>query len=199
MTVTEFKAGTRKTKRKDISLIIQKSNYPTEEIKLSAQNIKKIESPGNKKERKTIKAALKKETNKIFLEGNYLKRPSRGRISGVFGASRRTPDRVLWQHRGVDIAGGRQAVVKSAAPGIVILAREDFNLHGKTVIINHGGGIMTLYIHLDSVKVKKGDKVSEGNIIGYIGDTGVAVGPHLHWGVYLHGTPVNPEDWLRGE
>jgi murein DD-endopeptidase MepM/ murein hydrolase activator NlpD len=87
--------------------------------------------------------------------------------------------------------------VRSAAAGIVSLADDSFLLHGKTVVIDHGHGVSTLYIHLSEIQAREGESVSQGQIIGYVGATGVATGPHLHFAVYAYHEAVDPLFWTR--
>jgi murein DD-endopeptidase MepM/ murein hydrolase activator NlpD len=73
-----------------------------------------------------------------------------------------------------------------------------YRLHGGTVGIDHGQGIGSIYIHMSSIKVKPGDIVKKGDTIGTVGSTGFATGPHLHWGMYVNGLPINPNQWIKG-
>lgn len=99
-----------------------------------------------------------------------------------------------WRHAGVDIAAARKSSVNAPAAGIVADVGE-YILTGRTVIIDHGQGVMTAYFHLDTVLVRRGDQLSAGKRIGRVGATGLATGPHLHYGVYIHGKDVDPAAW----
>jgi murein DD-endopeptidase MepM/ murein hydrolase activator NlpD len=70
-----------------------------------------------------------------------------------------------------------------------------FRLHGGTVGLDHGQGVTSSYIHLSKTAVKEGQVVKQGEVIGYVGSTGFSTAPHLHWGLYVHGSPVNPKQW----
>ncbi|HET9004326.1 MAG TPA: M23 family metallopeptidase [Gemmatimonadaceae bacterium] len=107
------------------------------------------------------------------------------------GAAANVPS---WRHAGVDIAAARKTSVNAPAAGIVADVGE-YILTGRTVIIDHGQGVMTAYFHLDTVLVRRGDQVSAGKRIGRVGATGLATGPHLHYGVYIHGKDVDPAAW----
>ncbi|KAB1441228.1 M23 family metallopeptidase [Pseudodesulfovibrio senegalensis] len=97
-------------------------------------------------------------------------------------------------HLGIDLASIRQAKVPAANEGIVVFA--DFHgIYGNCVIIDHGLGLQTLYAHLSSIAVAQNDNVSKGQIIGRTGTSGLAGGDHLHYGVILSGTPVQPIEW----
>lgn len=97
-------------------------------------------------------------------------------------------------HLGIDLASIRQAKVPAANDGIIAFA--DFNgIYGNCVIVDHGLGLQTLYAHLSKILVKPNDNVSKGQTVGLTGTTGLAGGDHLHYGVILSGTPVQPLEW----
>ena len=118
--------------------------------------------------------------------------PATGRISGVFGSQRILNGEPRRPHNGIDIAAPRGTPVVAMAEGQVALANSDMFLTGKTVMINHGHGLTSIYIHMDRITVKRADLVSRGHQIGAIGMTGRATGPHLHWGVSLFNTKLDP-------
>lgn len=117
--------------------------------------------------------------------------------TGSFGSDTtavRTGDTPSWRHAGVDIQLPRGSAARAAAAGIVVDAAE-YVLTGRTVILDHGQGIHTAYFHLDTITVRRGDAVRQGERIGRVGSTGLATGPHLHYGVYVHGQDVDPAAW----
>ena len=118
--------------------------------------------------------------------------PATGRISGVFGSQRILNGEPRRPHNGIDIAAPRGTPVVAMAEGQVVLANSDMFLTGKTVMINHGHGLTSIYIHMDRITVKRADLVSRGQQIGAVGMTGRATGPHLHWGVSLFNTKLDP-------
>lgn len=101
-------------------------------------------------------------------------------------------------HAGIDIAAPEGTAVRAAAAGIVIQSGPGEPGYGNDVIIDHGAGIATRYSHLRRIFVVEGQEVSQGEVIGTVGMTGRATGPHLHYEVLVHETPVNPAKFLHG-
>ena len=99
-----------------------------------------------------------------------------------------------WRHAGVDIPARRGAPVVAPA-GATVAEVGDYVLTGRTLVLDHGQGVLTAYFHLDTVLVRRGDIVRAGAAIARVGESGLATGPHLHYGVYLHGKDVDPAAW----
>lgn len=99
-----------------------------------------------------------------------------------------------WRHAGLDLPARRGASVTAPASGVVIDVG-DYVLSGRTLLIDHGQGVVSAYFHLDTALVSKGDVVKIGARVGRVGSTGLATGPHLHYGIYLHGKDVDPVAW----
>jgi murein DD-endopeptidase MepM/ murein hydrolase activator NlpD len=89
------------------------------------------------------------------------------------------------------------AEIQSANSGVVVLARY-LGIYGNTVVVDHGYGLMSLYGHLSSINVTRGQEVERGEVIGRSGATGLAGGDHLHFSIMLQGLPVNPREWWDG-
>ncbi|MGQ0640904.1 MAG: M23 family metallopeptidase [Gemmatimonadaceae bacterium] len=117
------------------------------------------------------------------------------RAPGGFGADTlRDIDLPGWRHAGVDIARFSGSIVSSPAGGLVADVGQ-YALMGRTVLIDHGLGVFTAFFHLDTALVRRGDLVDAGEQIGRVGKTGLATGPHLHYGVYVNGRDVDPALW----
>lgn len=117
--------------------------------------------------------------------------PLKGRLSTPFGVKRFINNEPRNPHSGVDIAAPLGTPVKAAASGRVSLIGEHF-FAGNSVYIDHGRDIFSMYFHLDSIAVQEGQTVDSGDIIGRVGATGRATGPHLHWGIRIQDTPIDP-------
>lgn len=129
-----------------------------------------------------------------------LLRPSQGRVSSEYGVRRYYNGEFAenYYHRGVDYAAGTGTPVVAPAAGYIRLVgrvSEGFELHGNTVGIDHGQGLLSIMIHLSRIDVNEGDFVQAGQRVGAIGSTGAATGPHLHWGLYMNQVAVDPVPW----
>ena len=120
--------------------------------------------------------------------------PARGRISGRFGSQRIYKGGEAGSyHSGIDIAPGAGAQIVAPADGVVVLAAEEpFSLEGHLLIVDHGAGLNSAFLHCDTLAVKVGDTVRQGQVIGTVGMTGRATGPHLHWSLTWRGARLDP-------
>lgn len=123
--------------------------------------------------------------------------PVNGRISGVFGSQRILDGKPRQPHSGVDFAAPEGAPVKAPAAGSVTLVDPDMYFSGGTVILDHGHGISSVFIHLSRIDVRVGQRIARGEVIGAVGATGRATGPNLHWGVSWFETRLDPQLLLR--
>ncbi len=121
-----------------------------------------------------------------------LRWPVVGPISGVFGSQRILNGEPRAPHAGIDIVAPSGTPVVAPAGGVVTLAEPDLVLDGGTVVVDHGYGLSTLYIHLSKIAVRKGERVARGQTIGAVGATGRATGANLHWGVYWYEMALDP-------
>ncbi len=124
--------------------------------------------------------------------------PVTGRLSSTFGLKRFFNEEPRQPHSGLDIAGPEGTPVVAPAPGVVI-ATGNFFFNGRTVVIDHGEGLISMYNHLSRIKVKKGMHLRRGAQIGLRGKTGRVTGPHLHWTISLNNARVDPMLFLPAE
>ncbi|MDZ7839682.1 MAG: M23 family metallopeptidase [Gammaproteobacteria bacterium] len=127
-----------------------------------------------------------------FLAG-FVRPVDGARISGVFGSQRILNGEPRRPHYGVDYAAPAGTPVKAPAPGTVTLVHGDMFFSGGTIILDHGHGISSVFIHLSRIDVREGDRIARGDVIGAVGATGRATGPHLHWGMNWFGTRLDPQ------
>ncbi len=118
--------------------------------------------------------------------------PVQGRISGRFGNARVYNGQPGSGHSGMDIAAPTGTPVKAPAAGVVTFAAPNLYLTGGTLLLDHGYGVSSNFLHLSRIDVKVGDRVEQGQIIAAVGATGRATGPHLHWGMNWFDTRVDP-------
>jgi murein DD-endopeptidase MepM/ murein hydrolase activator NlpD len=118
--------------------------------------------------------------------------PVNGRISGRFGNQRIYNGDPKAPHSGMDIAVPEGTPVKAPADGVITFAKPDLYLTGGTVLLDHGFGLSSNFLHLSRIDVKVGQHVRQGQVIGAAGRTGRATGPHLHWGFNWFGTRLDP-------
>jgi murein DD-endopeptidase MepM/ murein hydrolase activator NlpD len=149
-----------------------------------------------KAETDAIKAARAETTPWPFWQSAF-QWPATGRISGVFGSQRIYGKVAAAFHAGLDIAAPHGTIVRAPIPGIVRLASDGpFSLEGNIIILDHGQGLHSAFLHLSRILVKPGEIVAQGQEIGRIGTTGRSTGPHLHWGMTWHGVKVDPQPLL---
>jgi murein DD-endopeptidase MepM/ murein hydrolase activator NlpD len=123
--------------------------------------------------------------------------PVAGIISGTFGSQRILNGKAMAPHFGVDIAARTGTPIAAPAPARVALAGPDFYLEGGLTILDHGHGVTTSYLHQSRQAVKVGDNVVRGQVIGEVGMTGRATGPHLHWGLNWFQIRLDPSRSAR--
>ena len=143
-----------------------------------------------KSERPVLSSARKIFSDDILSDGLFT-RPVIGVTTSPFGLKRFYNGEARRPHTGLDYAGDAGSPIKAPADGKVILAGEFF-FNGNAIFLDHGQGMISVYIHMNERLAKQGQQIKQGEVIGTIGQTGRATGPHLHWGVYLNQTVINP-------
>jgi len=148
-----------------------------------------------KKERAEMDAAFL-SWSKPLQHGLKLELPTTGPFSSPFGLRRFFNNQPRKPHSGLDIAAPKGTPI--IAPGAAtVVATGDYFFNGKTVILDHGNGMTSLYCHLSEIMVNKGDKLSKGQRLGKVGKTGRVTGAHLHWSISLNNTRVDPMLFLH--
>nr|VFK51163.1 MAG: Peptidase family M23 [Candidatus Kentron sp. TUN]VFK51355.1 MAG: Peptidase family M23 [Candidatus Kentron sp. TUN]VFK54481.1 MAG: Peptidase family M23 [Candidatus Kentron sp. TUN] len=189
-TVT-FPDGQTKTK----TLSIRERKYeiqridglPESKVSPTKQNLARIRAEAAK-----IKATRTRDDARAdFLTGFIW--PVKGRISGVYGSQRILNGKPRRPHFGVDIAAPAGTKIRAPASGIVTLIHPDMFFSGGTLILDHGHGLSSSFLHLKRILVKEGERVRQGDIIAHVGATGRVTGAHLDWRINLFGTRLDPQ------
>ncbi len=183
-------------REKNFLVRVADRGYGKENITLPPSKKDLPASPKLKVANKVVRKQLFVESDERFWEKNFIP-PTAGPVTAPFGTRRILNGNVSWgYHSGADFQGNKGDKVLAPAPGKVLLA-EELEVFGKTIILDHGQGVISIFQHLSKFEVKEGDVCVQGQKIGEIGATGLATGPHLHWGLYVHGIKVDPLGWLR--
>lgn len=178
-------------KTKNLQLIVTQNSFttikltlPDKQVFLSKKDLNRV-----KRENKRLKQIFQK-VSRSYWEGSFTS-PLKNNISTLFGTKRILNEKWISIHRGIDITGQDGEEVKASNNGRVALAEELF-FGGNTIILDHGLGIYTIYMHLSNFNVNVGEMVSKGDIIGFVGSSGRSSGPHLHFGVKVMNMSANP-------
>jgi hemin uptake protein HemP len=184
----KLKVGRNEAKLK---LWVRKENFPEQELALPDDKVflKPKDLERVKKENEELKDIFETTSKKLW-DGDFIA-PLNNGITTVFGTKRIMNGKWISVHRGVDMKGDAGEKVHASNDGRVVLEEELF-FGGNTIIIDHGQGIYTIYMHLSGFNVGPGDVVSKGDIIGFVGSSGRATGPHLHFGAKVRQMSVNP-------
>jgi murein DD-endopeptidase MepM/ murein hydrolase activator NlpD len=176
----------------DLKLTVQKTDFPRREIKLPKNHVayteKEIAQINADNEQIVAVASEHRETK--FWDEPFV-RPVPGAMVSPFGQRRIVDGEERSPHTGVDLHGAVGDLVHATNHGIVVLA-ETFFLPGNALLIDHGQGIFSMYFHLNEIKVKLGDRITKGQVIGEVGASGRATGPHLHFGMRMNNAKIDP-------
>ncbi len=174
------------------AIIVSKEQYSVERLTLPKGKVD-LDQKGlerYKAEQEQIKQALAEDSRERLWSADFVE-PVAGRNSGRFGSVRILNGQPKTPHRGEDIAAPLGKDVVASNDGVVRLT-VDHVFSGRGIYLDHGLGLYSMYFHLSEVLVKDGESVKAGQVIGKVGATGRATGPHLHWGVKVNGAWVNP-------
>lgn len=176
----------------EIIVEVEPYSFPVEGLKLPEHMVtlppeiqERVES-----EKKQIESVLSAARREEFWTGGFVK-PVDGQVSGLFGSRRIMNGKERSRHLGIDIRASEGHPVFSSNKGRIALTG-DFYLTGKTVVVDHGHEVFTIYCHLSKVLVRVGEDIARGEILGEVGSTGRSTGPHLHWGARVCGARIDP-------
>ena len=196
------KAGVRTIKisedgqEQNLSVKVRDRKFPVQRITLPPG---KAGVNATEYELKRVAELKALQTPEKYWRGAFLT-PNAGRTSTRYGVRRYYNGEFAkdYYHRGQDYAGAAGSTVITPAAGRVALVgkvSQGFRVHGNVVGIDHGQGVISIFMHLSRIDVKEGDFVQAGQKIGAVGSTGASTGPHLHWGLYVNGQSVDPLPW----
>ena len=175
-----------------VNLTIRKTIFPTQNVVLAPQ----IEALHTTTEERQTLTTFRDSVSDVKYWDDPLVAPLPGCVISPFGVKRLHNGKPTGEiHAGIDQRGAAGTPIRAVAAGVVKIV-QPFNVLGGTVAIDHGQGLETMYLHMSKLNVEPGDHVKKGDVIGYVGSTGRANGPHLHWVVYVNGVPQNPQQWV---
>lgn len=178
-----------------LSLPVAPGGYGQEALDLSPSLEALLKDPALEAERERVVAACPREGPGPW--GLVFRPPLAGRVTSPFGVRRRYGALFTSYHEGLDYAASPGTPVKAVAEGVVVLS-ERLKVRGEAVVVAHGAGLCTGYWHLKGRKVRPGERVKAGQVVGLLGSTGLSTGPHLHLEVRLFGVPVDPRPFFSG-
>jgi murein DD-endopeptidase MepM/ murein hydrolase activator NlpD len=168
---------------------VQKLTLPKEMVELSPENEARVE-----REQLKMAAIWPNETGRVW--GGDFMNPREGEIVTTFGVRRVINKIPKSPHSGVDVEAEEGEEVHAPNNGVAVLIDEQF-YSGKSLILDHGQGIYTMFFHLSKILVTPGQQVKKGDVIALVGSTGRSTGAHLHWGVRMQGARVDPLELIR--
>ncbi len=172
-----------KVSKKDFP--VQRLTLPSDMVFLSRENLDRVKREKAAVERLWDMSTMEKGWKRAFIM------PVRGTVLSPFGVRRFINNAPRSPHTGIDLRAKADTPVLASSDGVVAMTTELF-FAGKAVFIDHGMGIITMYFHLAEINVNEGESVTQGQLLGRVGQTGRASGPHLHWGVRIRGNRVDP-------
>lgn len=194
-----LEAGTDRPIR--VQIQVKAHAFPVQALAVSAaqEQIVRPEDPAvaarEQQEARAVDDARSHSSPHPLWQGAFIW-PVQGHISSEFGLIRKVNGRITGRHSGLDIAAPAGTPVLASNSGVVVLAR-NLLLTGNTVILDHGWGLTTSYLHMSQLQVHEGQQVRRGQVIGTVGATGFATGPHLHWTAHLSGGFIDPRILLN--
>lgn len=188
---------TQNSKNKDTLTVLEKYEAEAKDIVSKEEVISKLYEKAEPTKTKTVTSSSPVKyatgantTSKKIALGINLIRPTSGIITSRYGTR--------WgrMHKGLDIGAPRGTAIKAAASGTVVTSSKSNTGYGNMIVISHGNGVETAYGHCDKLYVKVGQKVSQGEVIGTVGNTGRSTGNHLHLEIRINGVAQNPQNYL---
>ena len=181
------------------TVTVADGGYIKEKIVIASAEKKKIFDAGLEEKKmleyRKVQSIITRKRDEQLWAGAFVM-PAKGRITSPFGTYRTFSTGGQERHLGVDVANKEGTPVRAANRGEAMLA-EDLIVRGKAVIVDHGRGVFSIYNHLSAVAVAPGERVEKGQVIGYMGASGLATGSHLHWEMRVFKWVVDPLEWTK--
>ena len=168
----------------------QKLSLPPSMVDLDAKTLERVNKEANR-----VKVLFQTFRDEKLWKGAFV-RPLEGKLSSTFGLDRIINGQRRSPHTGVDLESEAGTPVWASNSGMVVLV-DDLFFSGKSVILDHGWGLYSMYFHLSERLVKEGDRVGRGDVLGRVGSTGRSTGPHLHWAIRMNQVRVDPLSLLK--
>jgi murein DD-endopeptidase MepM/ murein hydrolase activator NlpD len=176
-----------------VNLTIRKTIFPSQNVTLAPQ----IEALHSTTEEMQTLTTFRDSVSDVKYWEDPLVPPLPGCVISPFGVKRLHNGKPTGEiHGGIDQRASDGTPIRAVAAGVVKIV-QPFNVLGGTVAIDHGQGLESMYLHMSKLNVELGAHVNKGDVIGYVGATGRANGPHLHWVIYVDGVPQNPQQWVK--
>jgi len=185
---------------KNLNFNIVDKDYPAQYLTIKKKRMVTGFTEADLKKINTDKKAMTKAKSiweEQVVDTNFIT-PVEGRLSSLFGLKRFFNDIPKRPHNGLDIAAKTGTPIIAPASATVI-DTGNYYFNGNTVFLDHGQGLLSAYLHMNTIAVKAGQVVQQGDKLGTVGETGRVTGPHLHWIVYLNKTPVDPALFIAND
>jgi len=169
---------------------VQRLSLPREMVELDAKTLERVD-----REARRLETLFQTFRDEKLWSGSFI-RPVGGELSERFGVNRIINGQQRSPHVGIDLRSDEGVPVLACNSGMVVLV-DDLFFSGKSILLDHGWGLYSMYFHLSETSVKEGDRVDKGATLGRVGSTGRSTGPHLHWGIRINGARVDPLSLLK--
>ncbi len=180
----------RSLKVEKVAFKTQTLSLPPSMVELDPQTLERVNQ-----EARRLRALFQRLREERLWKGAF-ERPVPGEVTSVFGLRRIINGQPKSSHAGVDLRAEEGTPVLASNGAAVALVDELF-FSGKSVILDHGFGLYSMYFHLSETPVREGDRIPRGTMVGRVGSTGRSTAPHLHWGIRLKGARVDPFSLIR--
>lgn len=189
--------GGRRVVESTVIFQVEDGTYPVSRVLLSAQKDQLVASGQMERDAETLERFYQPAAGQERLWLGYFIMPTTGVVSSLYGARRAYGQRARQTaHTGLDIANDEGTPVAAPNRGRVVFA-EWLDSFGNSVVLDHGGGVFSYYLHMQQSHVQIGAVVEKGDPLGLMGAEGVATGPHLHWSLVVAGERVDPREWTE--